>query len=252
MKRLNLLTSLHNIPYCTHPEMLLLAKTYCSLRHNIGQFLNPPNAINQAENSMNPMDILNLLFQYSLLHLYTPIVNTVGFSHPLTFTIIAAHNTLSLTYLLLIAAIAYPAFHQKTWFIPAVVAVVWTMISISVIMTLHIPATTAFAAVLPHGWLEFAAIGYWTNAIRKATQASNMPTCDTPPTIREYLGTVANPKKLAALVKTDVRISFKAAKLSLSTLCGNLKRPYLTTLLLIVIAALIETYITPVMILLVQ
>ena len=28
MKRLNLLTSLHNIPYCTHPEMLLLTKTY--------------------------------------------------------------------------------------------------------------------------------------------------------------------------------------------------------------------------------
>jgi len=201
---------------------------------------------------MNPMDILNLLFQYSLLHLYTPIVNTVGFSHPLTFTIIAAHNTLSLTYLLLIAAVAYPAFRQKTWLIPAAVTVVWTMISISVITTLHIPTTTAFAAVLPHGWLEFAAIGYWTNAIRKATQASNMPTSDTPPTTREYLGALANPKKHAALVKTDVKISFKAAKLSLRTLCGNLKRPYLTTLLLIVAAALIETYITPIMILLVQ
>jgi len=201
---------------------------------------------------MNPMDILNLLFQHSLLHLYTPIVNAVGFSHPLTFTIIAAHNTLSLTYLLLIAAVAYPAFRQKTWLIPAAVTVVWTMISISVITTLHIPTITAVAAVLPHGWLEFAAIGYWANAIRKATQASNMPTSDTPPTIREYLGALANPKKLAALVKTDVKISFKAAKLSLKTLCGNLKRPYLTTLLLIVAAALIETYITPIMILLVQ
>jgi len=32
------------------------------------------------------------------------------------------------------------------------------MISISVITTLHIPIATAVAAVLPHGWLEFAAI----------------------------------------------------------------------------------------------
>jgi hypothetical protein len=201
---------------------------------------------------MSPVDMLNLLFQQSLLHLYTPIVNTVGFSHPLTFTIIAAHNTLSLTYLLLIAAVAYPAFRQKTWLIPAAVTVVWTMISISVITTLPIPTTTAIAAVLPHAWLEFAAIGYWTNAIRKATQASNMPTSDTPPTIREYLGALTNPKTLAALVKTDVKISFKAAKLSLKTLCGNLKRPYVTTLLLIVASALIETYVTPIMILLVQ
>jgi hypothetical protein len=201
---------------------------------------------------MNPMDILNLLFQQSLLHLYTPIVNTVGFSHPLTFTIIAAHNTLSLTYLLLIAAVAYPAFRQKAWLIPAAVTAVWTMISISVITTLHIPATTASAAVLPHAWLEFAAISYWTNAIRKATQVSDIPTSDTPPTIREYLGALASPKKLAALVKTDVKVSFKAAKLSLKTLCGNLKRPYLITLLLIVSSALVETYITPIMILLVQ
>jgi hypothetical protein len=201
---------------------------------------------------MNPMDILNLLFQYSLLHLYTPIVNTVGFSHPLTFTIIAAHNTLSLTYLLFIAAVAYPAFHQKAWLMPAAVTVVWTLISISVITTLHIPTTAAVAAVLPHGWLEFAAIGYWTNAIRKATKASDMPASDTPPTAREYLGALATPKKLAALAKTDVKISFKAAKVSLKTLCGNLKKPYLTTLLLVVAAALIETYITPIMILLVQ
>ncbi|MGB9134535.1 MAG: hypothetical protein WCC63_02970 [Candidatus Bathyarchaeia archaeon] len=200
---------------------------------------------------MNPMDILNLLFQQSLLHLYTPIINTVGFSHPLTFTIITAHNTLSLTYLLLIAAVAYPAFRQRTWFIPAAITVVWTAISVSAITTLHIPVPTALAAVLPHGWLEFTAVIYWTNAIRKATKNDNLPTPDIPPTLREYFETLANPKKLAALVKMDVKVSFKAAKLSLKALCKNLKKPYLITLFLIAVAALLETYITPIIMLLV-
>lgn len=201
---------------------------------------------------MNPLDILNLLFQYSLLHLYTPIVDKVGFSHPLTLTIITAHNTFSLSYLLLITAVAFPAFRQKTWLIPVVITMVWTMISISVIATLHMPATTAVAAILPHGWLEFTAIAYWTNAIRKATKSDDMPIPEAPPTLKEYLGALASPKELAALLKMDMTTSFKAAKLSLKSLCGNLKKPYLRTLILIIAASFVETYVTPAIMLLVQ
>jgi hypothetical protein len=204
-----------------------------------------------AENAMTPVDLLNLLFQYSLLHLYTPIVNTVGFSHPLTFTIIAAHNTLSLTYLLLMAAVAYPALRQRTWLLLIAIAMVWTAISVSAIATLNIPATVAVTAVLPHGWLEFAAIAYWTNAIRKATKTVDMPSLDAPPTLREYLAALANPRKLAVLAKTDAETSFRSVKLSLRTLCKSLKKPYLVTVFLIAAAALLETYLTPILMLLV-
>ncbi len=199
---------------------------------------------------MNPTDILNTLFQYSLLHLYAPIISQVGFSHPLTFIIITVHNTFSLTYLLLAASIAYPMMHGKTWLIPASVAVVWMIISVNVIATLDIPTTTAVAAVFPHGWLEFTAIAYWTNALRKASQGNIPPALINSPTLKDYFNALAKPKKFAALVKTDVQTSFKATKTSLKILSRNLKRAYLTTLILIAAAALVETYVTPYMMLL--
>lgn len=200
---------------------------------------------------MNPFDILSLLFQYSLLNLYTPVINSVGFSHPLTFTIIAAHNTLSLTYLLLTVSIAYAILDKKSWLIPAIVATVWTMISINLIITLNIPINTAIAAILPHGLIEFTAIAYWTNAIRKATQGINLPKPANAPTFKDYFKAFKSPRKFATLVKTDIGVSFKTTKLSFLTLCKSLKKAYLVTLVLIAAAALIETYITPYVMLLV-
>jgi hypothetical protein len=197
---------------------------------------------------MNPLAVLNQLFQYSLLHLYAPIVENVGFSHPLTFAIITAHNTFSLTYLFLTAAVAYPLLHKKTWLIPAAITTSWIIISIGVVASLNIPTTTVIAATLPHGWLEFTAIAYWTNAIRKATQNNDAPKLIGTPTLRDYIKALTKPERLIALVKTDIRASFKATKLSLKTLHKNLKKPYLVMLILIAIAALIETFITPNMI----
>ncbi len=194
---------------------------------------------------MNPMDILNLFFQYSLLHLYMPIVDKVGFSNPLTFTIIVLHNTFSLTYLLFVVAVAYPALHEKTWLIPAIVTAVWAMISINMIMTLNIPVTIAAAVILPHGWLEFTAIAYWTNAIRKATQNNILPEQLKAPTFKDYFKALMQPKSFIMLAKTDVQVSFKMTKFSLKTLSKDLKKAYLITLILTAIAALIETYITP-------
>lgn len=200
---------------------------------------------------MDPLDILNMLFQYSLLHLYSPIITAVGFSHPLTFTIITVHNTFSVTYLLFASAIAYPALHEKTWLIPAGVTTVWIALSVSVITTLKIPATTAMAAVLPHGWLEFAAIAYWANAIRKATRDCELPKPVNVPTFRDYLGALTKPKSFVILAKTDFKASFGAAKASLRVLCRRLKKAYITTFVLIASAALVETYVTPFIVLLI-
>jgi len=194
---------------------------------------------------MNPIDLLNILFQYSLLSLYVPIINNVGFSHPLTFTIITAHNTFSLTYLLFTVAVAYPIFQEKTWLIPVAVATVWTMISVNLIITLNISTITAIAAVLPHGWLEFTAIAYWTNAIRKAIKSKNLPKLQSLPTFKDYLSALTKPKQFTTLAKTDLQVSFKTTKLSFKSLCKRLKKAYIITLILIATAALIETYITP-------
>jgi len=181
-----------------------------------------------------------------------PIINTVGFSHPLTFTIIAAHNTFSLTYLLLAVAVAYPAFHKKSWLIPVAVTTVWMTINVNIISILNIPATISIVTIFPHGWLEFTAIVYWTNAICKATQNNNPPKTIGTPTFRDYLKVLTKPKQFVILVKTDVHFSFKTTKLSFKTLCRNLKKTYIITLILIATAALIETYITPNVMLLVS
>ena len=200
---------------------------------------------------MNPLDILNILFQYSLLHLYTPIINAVGFSHPLTFAIITVHNTFSITYLLFASAIAYHALYEKTWVIPAGVTIIWIALSVSVIATLKIPTMTAMGAVLPHGWLEFAAIAYWTKSIRKATKNSELPKLVDAPTFRDYVKVLKNPKDFTILAKTDVKTSLGATKASLRVLCKRLKKAYITTFVLIASAALIETYVTPLIVLLI-
>jgi len=178
--------------------------------------------------------------------LYAPIIDNVGFSHPLTFAIITLHNTFSFSYLLFAVAIAYPAFHEKTWLIPAAITAVWVMISISIIVTLDTSVTTVIALILPHGWLEFAAIAYWTNSLRKATQNNDLFEPINTPSLKDYLRALVKPRKFITLAKTDIQILFKTTKLSFKTLSKNLKKAYLKMLLLIVIAALIETYITPI------
>jgi len=198
------------------------------------------------------MDLLNILFQYSLLHLYAPIINSVGFSHPFTFIIITAHNTFSLTYLLLIVVVAYPVLHEKTWLLPAAVTSVWMMISINVIITLNIPAATAMATILPHGWLEFTAIIYWTNALRKAAKNNDLPKTFNTPSFKDYLKALPNPKTLITLAKTDIQVTLKTTKILFKTLFRNLKKAYLKMLILIATAALLETYVTPYIMFLVE
>jgi len=102
------------------------------------------------------------------------------------------------------------------------------------------------ALILPHGWLEFAAIAYWTNSLRKATQNNDLFEPINTPSLKDYLRALVKPRKFITLAKTDIQILFKTTKLSFKTLSKNLKKAYLKMLLLIVIAALIETYITPI------
>lgn len=194
---------------------------------------------------MNPTGLLKLLFQYNLLHLYTPIINTVGFSTPLTFIIITANNSISLICLLLTVTVAFPVLHKKAWLLSVAVATVWIMIGINIITTLNITLTTSIAAVLPHGWLEFTAIAYWINALRKTTQSHNLPKPINIPTFKDYLKALTKPKRLNTLVKTDLQVTFRTTKLSFKTLCKHLKKKFVITLILIAAAALIETYLTP-------
>ena len=200
---------------------------------------------------MNPIDLLNSLIQFNLFQLYIPIIANVGFSHPLTFTIIAAHNTLSLTYLLFLAAVAYPLLREKTWLLPVAVTAVWAMSSAHIAATLPFSTATAVVMILPHGWLEFSGMAYWINAMRKASKEDNLGEINGP-AFKDYVESWSNPRRLARLVKADVKVSCKTTRLSLKMLWNNLRKPYAFTITLITTAALIETFITPWLMLLVN
>lgn len=193
---------------------------------------------------MDPMDLLNSLIQFNLFQLYIPIVASVGFSHPLTFTIIAAHNVLSMTYLLFLAAVAYPLLREKTWLLPVAVTLVWAMSSVHVAATLPFSTEAAITMTLPHGWLEFLGMAYWINAMRKASREDNLGEINSP-TFKDYSQSWTNPRRIAMLVRTDVKVSYKTTRLSLKMLWSNLRKPYAITIALIAVAALIETFITP-------
>ncbi len=201
---------------------------------------------------LSPFDILNQLFQYSLVRSYAPIVGRLGFSHPLTFAVITAHNTFSLTYLLLTAAFAYAILRRKTWLLPFAIVIVWTLVSVSVVAELNIPTITAVAAVLPHGWLEFAALAYWINAIRKATQSHSVPVPASPPTLRDYFRALRSSAGFLEVLKTDFKVSFSNTKHMITALFRTVRRAYATTLVLIALAAFLETYLTPSIMLLID
>lgn len=195
--------------------------------------------------SMNLTEIVAPFLRFSLFQLYAPVISIVGFSHPITFAIITGHNMFSLSYLLVAVALAYPVLHNKVWVLPAGVAVMWFILSVLIVASLNFSAVTAVAAVLPHGWLEFFAIAYWTVSIRKAVRSGNLPKPVETPTFRDYAGAITKPGRFIAIAKTDLHMSFKSFKLSFKILSRSLKRNYLVTLILIAAAALLETFITP-------
>lgn len=191
------------------------------------------------------MEIMTPFLRFSLFQLYAPVISVVGFSHPITFAIITGHNMFSLTYLLVAVAMAYPVLHNKVWVLPAGVAIMWFIMSVLIVASLNFSVVTAVVAVLPHGWLEFFAIGYWTISIRKAVRSGNLPKVVETPTLRDYIGAITKPGRFIAIAKTDLHISFRAFKLSFKILCRNLRRSYLVALILVATAAFVETFITP-------
>lgn len=200
---------------------------------------------------MNPMDLLNSIMQFNLFQLYIPIIANVGFSHPLTFTIIAAHNILSLTYLLFLVGVAYPILREKTWVLPLAVTAVWGVSSAHIAATLPYSAATAVIMILPHGWLEFLGMAYWINAMRKASVEDKLGEVDGP-AFRDYVESWKNLRRLAGLMRVDLKISYKTTRISLRMLWENLRKPYAFTIVLITAAAFIETFITPWIMLLVN
>jgi hypothetical protein len=151
----------------------------------------------------------------------------------------------SLTYLLGATALAYPILEKRVWILPVGIVFIWLIINSFIVASLNLPVTVAIATVLPHGWLEFFAIGYWVHQMCKAVQHESLSKPINPPTFTDYLHVITNFEKLLVLVRRDIYESFKSFKCTMKTLSRALKRDYAVTIMLICAAALMETFITP-------
>jgi hypothetical protein len=191
------------------------------------------------------LSILNQLFQYSLVRSYTPIVGRLGFSHPLTFVLITAHNTFSLTYLLLTATVAHATLRRKTWLLLVAIMIVWTLVGVGVVATLEVSTATAVAAILPHGWLEYTALIYWINAIRRVTKRDDAPVPASTPALGDYFRAMKSPVESLKVLKADLAATFTNTKRAATVFFRDLRKAYAITLMLIAVAALLETYLTP-------
>lgn len=191
------------------------------------------------------MDIVNPFLRFSLLQLYVPIINVVGFSHPITFAIITIHNMFSLTYLLVAVTVSHQVLDENVWILPVGIVSFWLVINVLIVISLNLPVMIALASVLPHGWLEFLAIGYWVRCLCKTVREESLSKPLDAPTFRDYLYAVTEPKKFVTMAWNDMQGAFKSFRISLKTLCRNLKRDYIVTMMLICLAAFIETFITP-------
>jgi hypothetical protein len=194
---------------------------------------------------MNLVDVINPFLRFSLLQLYTPIINVVGFSHPVTFVIIATHNMFSLTYLLVAVTVSYQVLDKRVWILPVGVVSFWFVINTLIVSSLNLPITVALATVLPHGWLEFLAIGYWVRCMCKAVKYETLSKPLESPTFKDYLQAIRMPRMLFGIAWKDIQGSFNSFRVSFKILCRSLKRNYVITIMLICVAALIETFITP-------
>jgi hypothetical protein len=122
---------------------------------------------------------------------------------------------------------------------------VWILVSVGVVARLNVPIITAVAAILPHGWLEFTALAYWINAIRRATNGHNVPVPASTPTLTDYFRTLKSPTGFLKVLKADFGVTFSNTKRLMTVLLRDLRKAYSTTLVLIALAALLETYLTP-------
>jgi len=197
---------------------------------------------------MSIFDVLLGLLSLSFYRLWQPIISACGFSTPFTLVIIAAHNTLSMSYLLLATAVGCLAWRRRGWMLPFSIALFWTSVAL-LFFGAYSPkygVAASFAAIFTHGWLELSALFYWIHSLRRASLRCSLSRENDWASWRTMLESLRTPKKFLSVSWRD---TVKAWNQTGETVKGlwrqNLKQSLTIVLFMIFVSAIIETYITP-------
>ncbi len=188
---------------------------------------------------------------HSFYRLWYPIVATIGFSNPITLAFITFHNSFSATYLLFITALGYLLWRRKGWILPFMISLTWTLVGFLFFGAYwqHYGLAAALASIFTHGWLELASIFYWIYNLRKACLNCYINFENDWSSWRDFLISLRSPAKLFGIVNRDIKKTWNLITRILNMLWSKkLRRNLLLVLLLIFASALIETYITPLVI----
>jgi len=199
---------------------------------------------------MDLLGFLNWLFSHSLYQLWLPIVRSFGFQTPLTLLIIVVHNVFAVAYLALLSALAYPIFGRRAWMLSCFVVFLWIFTG-TLYLSFGMLSNVLFVltGVLPHGWLEFTAIFYWVYSIRCACKGFHLESEASMSTFSDYASSFRSPRVFVSLIGYDLRSVWGTTELFFRELsrCG-MERKFLKVLLLLVISAFIEVYVTPMLV----
>ena len=199
---------------------------------------------------MNLLDILFGWLFFSLYRLWSPIIATVGFGTPLTLVVIVSHNTIAVSYLLLLTAIGCLVWRRKGWVLALATTLAWLLIGLlfmGVYSQLYGLAYSV-AATLTHGWLEFSAIFYWTYRLQRACGNCRLSFKDEWSSWMDWFRAAKNPLRLLDLIFGDAKIAWNQTNLIARELWRqNLKRDLMLVVFLIFVSATVEIYITPVL-----
>jgi len=195
---------------------------------------------------MDLLGFLNWLFSHSLYQLWLPIIQNFGFQTPITLAIILAHNIFAISYLALLAALAYSLLGKKAWMLSFAVALTWILMGFVYLSSgkmCNIPSV--LSAVLPHGWLEFTAIFYWVYSLRNICVHMNFES-GSAAALSDYASSFGNPRLFVSLIGYDLKSLWCSAGFFFRELLHREnERKFLKVILLLLISALIEVYLTP-------
>jgi len=199
---------------------------------------------------MSIFDVLLGLLSLSFYRLWYPVISAHGFSSPVTLAIIAAHNTFSMSYLLLVTAVGCLAWHRRGWTLPFAIALLWTAIGL-VFFGAYSPkygVAASFAALFTHGWLELSALFYWIHSLRRASLKCRLSQDNEWASWKVLLKSLRAPKRFLVISSGDLRKAWNQTGIIAKGLWRqNLKQSLTTVLFMIFVSAIIETYVTPVL-----
>jgi len=201
---------------------------------------------------MSILDVLLGLLSLSFYRLWHPLVSAYGFSSPVTLAIIATHNTLSMSYLLLATAVGCLAWRRRGWMLPFAIALLWTTIGL-LFLGAYSPkygVAASFAAIFTHGWLELSALFYWIHSLRKASLNCRLSAENGWASWKTLLKSLRKPKEFFSVFGGDVKKVWNQTDKTMRELWHqNLKQSLTIVSLMIFVSALIETYVTPILVL---